>query len=54
VTRLISTFDEFRDVIFAYRLPRVLLSALGLDLFTVIGDRSWALPALAKKLNVSE
>ena len=50
----IATFHEFRDAISAYRLPRVLLAALELDLFTVIGDRSWTLTTLAKKLKVSE
>ncbi len=54
VTHRISTFGEFRDAISAYRLPRVLLAALELDLFTVIGDRSWTLTTLAKKLKVSE
>lgn len=54
MTPRISTFDEFRDAISAYRLPRVLLAALELDLFTVIGDRSWLLTTLAKKLKVSE
>lgn len=50
----IATFHEFRDAISAYRLPRVLLAALELDLFTAIGDRSWTMTALAKKLNISE
>lgn len=48
------TFDEFRDAVSAYRLPRVLLVALELDLFTVVGERSWVIPDLAKKLKVSE
>ncbi len=50
----IATFDQFRDAVSAYRLPRVLLTALELDLFTVVGDRSWTVAALAKKLKVSE
>jgi SAM-dependent methyltransferase len=54
MTRRITTFDEFRDAISAYRLPRVLLAALELDLFTTVGDRSWTIPVLAKKLKVSE
>jgi SAM-dependent methyltransferase len=54
VTQRIATFDEFRDAVSAYRLPRVLLVALELDLFTIIGDRSWAIPDLAKGLRVSE
>jgi SAM-dependent methyltransferase len=50
----ITTFDQFRDAISGYRLPRVLLASLELDLFTVMSDRSWTLSALAKKLKVSE
>ena len=54
VTQRITTFDEFRDAVSAYRLPRVLLAVLELDLFTTIGDRSWTIPNLAKELKVSE
>ncbi len=54
VTQRIATFDEFRDAVSAYRLPRVLLVALELDLFTIVGDRSWTIPDLAKELRVSE
>lgn len=54
VINRISTFGEFRDAISAYRLPRVLLAALEMDLFTVVGDRTWSVTALAKKLKVSE
>ena len=52
--RPIATFDEFRKAVAAYRLPVVLLAALELDLFTAVGNRSWAIPELAKKLKVSE
>jgi SAM-dependent methyltransferase len=54
VTQQITTFDEFRDAVSAYRLPRVLLAALELELFTTVGDRSWTIPHLAKELKVSE
>ena len=54
VTQRITTFDEFRDAVSIYRLPRVLLAALELDLFTTVGDRSWTIPHLAKELKVSE
>src|SRR5207237_10516174 len=49
----IRNFDELRDVIVAYRLPRILLTALDLALFTIMGTRSWTVPALARKLRVS-
>ena len=45
----ITTFDEFRDALSAYRLPRVILAALELKLFTVIGKATWLLPDLARE-----
>ncbi|MCC6140655.1 MAG: methyltransferase [Nitrospira sp.] len=54
MTRRIATFDEFRDAVSAYRLPRILIMALELDLFTKIGVRRWTIPQLAKSLSVSE
>src|SRR5690242_7920832 len=50
----IRTFEEFRDVLSAYRLPRVILTALALDLFTVIGKKVWRLQDLAREMKVSE
>ena len=41
------TIDEFRDLIAAYRLPRILLTSLELGLFTVMGSQVWTLPDLA-------
>ena len=54
MTLRITTFDEFRDAVSAYRLPRILLTALELDLFTTIGTRRWTIPQLAKAASVSE
>jgi SAM-dependent methyltransferase len=51
--RALPSFDRFRDLVALYRLPRVLLTALDLDVFTVMGTRSWKIPALAKRLHVS-
>jgi len=50
----IRTFEEFRDALSAYRLPRVMLTALDLNLFTVIGKKTWLLPELAREIKVSE
>jgi SAM-dependent methyltransferase len=50
----ITTFEEFRDAVSAYRLPRVLLAALELDLFTAVGERSWTVDDLSTELKVSE
>jgi len=54
VTRRIVTFDDLRDAITAYRLPRVLIAALELNLFTAIGTNTWTIPALARDVKVSE
>jgi SAM-dependent methyltransferase len=54
VSRRIATFDDFRDAITAYRLPRVLIAALELNLFTAIGTDAWTIPALARDRKVSE
>jgi cyclopropane fatty-acyl-phospholipid synthase-like methyltransferase len=50
----ITTFDDLRDAITAYRLPRVLIAAIELNLFTAIGTDSWTIPDLARELKVSE
>lgn len=50
----IRTFDEFRDALSAYRLPRVILAALELKLFTAIGHATWQLSDLARELKASE
>src|SRR5215467_10696284 len=52
--RPIKTFEEFRDALSAYRLPRVMLTALELNLFTIMGKRAWMLADLARELKVSE
>jgi SAM-dependent methyltransferase len=49
----VRTFGDFRDVVATYRLPRIIFTALDLDLFTAIGAASWTVPSLAKKLRVS-
>lgn len=54
VSERIATFDDFRDAITAYRLPRVLIAAIELDLFTAIGTGIWAIPDLAREMKVSE
>jgi SAM-dependent methyltransferase len=54
MSRSIRTFEEFRDAVSAYRLPRVILTALELRLFTVIGTQVWLLSDLARELKVSE
>jgi len=54
MSRQIATFDDFRNAIAAYRLPRVLIAALELNLFTVMGTDAWTIAALARDVKVSE
>ena len=54
LTPRIATFEEFREAIAGYRLPLVLLAGLELDIFTAVGARAWTIPALARRLKVSE
>ena len=49
----IQSFQEFRDIAYGFRLSRVIFSALDLDLFNVMGHRTWAIPYLSKRLRVS-
>lgn len=51
--RGIRNFEEFRDAVAAYRLPRIILTALDLDLFTAMGARPWTMTALATRLRTS-
>ena len=50
----IRTFEEFRDTVFSFRLPKFLLSALDLGLFTIMGKARWSVSALAKALKADE
>ncbi|MEX5219406.1 MAG: methyltransferase [Nitrospiraceae bacterium] len=50
----ITDFEGFREAITAFRLPRVMVSALELDLFTALATESWSIADLAKTLRVSE
>lgn len=52
-SRAIRTFEDFRDAVSAFRLPRILLTALEIELFTRIGVRGWTVPALARRLRGS-
>ena len=49
-----KNFEEFREAVVAYRLSRVIITALELDLFTVIGAKTWSVKNLAKVMKVSE
>jgi len=49
----IKTFDDFRNITLLYQYSRVILSALDLDLFSVLGPRVWPVVSLARRLKVS-
>ena len=50
----VRTMDDFRDVVYNFRLARVFATALDLDLFTHMGRRFWTPRALARRLQASE
>ena len=50
---IIQSFKQFREMAYGFRISRVIFTALDLDLFNVMGQRTWGIPALAKRLNVS-
>ncbi|GKS57788.1 SAM-dependent methyltransferase [Nitrospira sp.] len=49
----IRTVSALRDVIGEYRLPRAILTALELDLFTTVGTKSWTISDLSSAMGVS-
>ncbi len=49
----IRTFEDFREAVAAYRLPRIIFTALDLDLFSAVGSKAWTVSALARRLRVS-
>ncbi len=49
----IETFKQFRELVYGFRVSRIIFSALDLDLFNLMGHREWAIPQLAKRLRVS-
>ncbi|GJL50070.1 MAG: SAM-dependent methyltransferase [Nitrospirales bacterium] len=53
-TQRIGNFEDFREVFFGFRLPRIVLTALEIELFSVMGKQLWTIKALAKTLKVSE
>ncbi|MGB0911370.1 MAG: methyltransferase [Nitrospirales bacterium] len=50
----IQNMEDFRELFFAFRLPRLLLTALEIRLFTVMNKKKWTIKRLAKTLQVSE
>jgi ubiquinone/menaquinone biosynthesis C-methylase UbiE len=49
----IQSFKQFRDVVYSFRLSRIIFTALDLDLFNIMGRRTLTIPQLAKQLHTS-
>ncbi len=50
----VRTMDDFRDVVYTFRLSRVIATAMDLDLFTHMGNRFCTPKSLARTLKASE
>lgn len=50
----ITSIETFHRLLAACRLPRVIVTALELSLFTAMGSGSWSIQKLAQALDVSE
>ena len=50
----VRTMDDFRDVVYTFRLSRVIATAMDLDLFTHMGNRFLTPKTLARALKASE
>ncbi|UCH91266.1 MAG: methyltransferase domain-containing protein [Nitrospirota bacterium] len=50
----IQSLKQFRDVAYGFRLPRIIFTALDLDLFNIMGRRTWTIPQLSKQLRTSQ
>ena len=49
----IQSFKQFRDVVYNFRVSRIIFTALDLDLFNIIGRRTLTIPQLSKQLHTS-
>ena len=50
----VRTFEHLRAAVNGYTYSRVILTALDLDIFSVIGGQSWTIRRLARALDASE
>lgn len=50
----ITSIETFHRLLAACRLPRVIVTAPELSLFTAMGSGSWSIQKLAQALDVSE
>jgi ubiquinone/menaquinone biosynthesis C-methylase UbiE len=50
----IQSFKQFRDVVYSFRLSRIIFTALDLDLFNIMGHQTLTIPQLSKQLHASQ
>jgi len=50
----IQSFKQFRDVVYSFRVSRIIFTALDLDLFNQMKDRRWTIPQLSKRVHTSQ
>ena len=50
----VRTFEHLRAAVNGYTYSRVILTALDLDLFSVIGEKTWTIHRLARTVDASE
>jgi ubiquinone/menaquinone biosynthesis C-methylase UbiE/predicted transcriptional regulator len=50
----IQSFQQFRDVVYSFRLPRIIFTALDLDLFNRMNNRTWTMAQLSKRVHTSQ
>ena len=49
----IQSFKQFHDVVYNFRVSRIIFTALDLDLFNIMGRRTLTIPQLSKQLHTS-
>ena len=54
VNPTIQSFQQFRDVVYGFRLSRVIFTAFDLDLFNQMGKRTWSIAQLSKRVHTSQ
>ena len=50
----IQSFKQFRDVVYGFRLSRIIFTAFELDLFNHLSHRTWTIAQLSKQLHTSQ
>ena len=54
VNSSIQSFKQFREVVYGFRLSRIIFTALDLDLFNHLSHRTWTIGQLSKRVQTSQ